>query len=700
MRRLIATLIFAATVMMTRGAPAPYPITIDSRVLTAPDLLVYRSAQSVIRVSYADGGVKSDVTGLTPFCAWSTNSDSATARTSSWAYVVATNGTVDFTFAPSSVNYTPGRYIYQVGLTQTSGVASVYREGVFTIHGSPYASGAAIGWTTNITIGAYTWLGQFPATAIGNWWTNAPTSAVSFASNTWAATRPWFVSPDGTNMVWTNAPTGASTNGLLGPSGTNGVWLLVDGTNWVYGYAAPISEPVHVAWTNNPTLRQPLNLGGYGPTNWGSANLGSFADKPGSLFGGSADFDSWDYNGFTVIDGSTRTFYGSFSMGGYTLSNGVLDYIAWSLTNSLTNASVALAGTLADGKTNTLNQDVASRFIANDGGGGTNLTLAGTNTFPGGTNFFQQMVAIGTNGTEGALLKIVGSSVTGNIYGNVQIINPADGASANAGLSFVSDNTAQNTFFTIIATTAGAARPGLYISDTRANFAVGAGAVVGLERTSSTVLAGTRNDMLIYNSYTNRAIIFGTRNAAGTLAGRLRIDPSGDIQPYARMILTNCAMFQAMSAAPAAATAYAQLWAQTNAAAGNVAHPMVVDGSGGKHDLMLGERYPVTVDPHTFGTNGYVYLGYSEEGQSWWRHYGGTDAGTCTVAVGCCPSNQLLTMTLTNFIATYTNGTPAPASNAFASAEWGAYSNGYVKFLSWDASVSNFHWQGRTTYGP
>jgi hypothetical protein len=65
---------------------------------------------------------------------------------------------VDFTFSPQSLNFEPGTYIYEVGVKTTGDVPRVYRQGTFTLRGSPAAQGvAAVNWTTNVNWSAITW---------------------------------------------------------------------------------------------------------------------------------------------------------------------------------------------------------------------------------------------------------------------------------------------------------------------------------------------------------------------------------------------------------------------------------------------------------------------------------------------------------------------------------------------------------------
>ena len=153
--------IFTALAGLAMSAPAPYPVTVNSRAQTAPPVIAYRGNESVFRVSFVDGSTASDLTGVVPFMAWATNASATVNSTSTYAVVgSATNGVVDFTFSPASVNYAPYRYMYEVGVKSTSGVPRVYRQGTFTIAGSPIGGGAsAFVGTTNVSWAAYNWIG-------------------------------------------------------------------------------------------------------------------------------------------------------------------------------------------------------------------------------------------------------------------------------------------------------------------------------------------------------------------------------------------------------------------------------------------------------------------------------------------------------------------------------------------------------------
>ena len=179
MKRLLAALALIAAATLGFAAPAPYPVTVDSRNATAPGLRAYRANSQVYRVTFRDG--TNDSTGVaaqTPYMTWSTNSTASTYSTSSWARVaVAASNAIDFTFSPASLNYTAGLYFYEVGLLTSGGSVATYRTGTLQILGSPYSAGAApITWATNVINGSlYTFTAPWPTSAI-------PASIVSGAA--------------------------------------------------------------------------------------------------------------------------------------------------------------------------------------------------------------------------------------------------------------------------------------------------------------------------------------------------------------------------------------------------------------------------------------------------------------------------------------------------------------------------------------
>jgi len=208
MKRLMLIAASLLLCLSSDGAPAPYPVKIDAQSSDgAPDLVVRQANQWTFRVSFKDNGTKSDITGQTPYMAWFTNDTAAIDSPASYVVVNATNGVVDFTFSPASLNYAPGRWRYAAGVIQTNGNYSTYRTGWFTILGDPHASGAApIAWTTNVSLATMTFSGQIPAVNV--------------------ATLPYL--PTMTNGTTVQDGVLNGTNGVyFVPSGsTNRYWIL------------------------------------------------------------------------------------------------------------------------------------------------------------------------------------------------------------------------------------------------------------------------------------------------------------------------------------------------------------------------------------------------------------------------------------------------------------------------------------------
>src|SRR3990167_6726750 len=132
-------------------------------------------------------------------------------------------------------------------------------------------------------------------------------------------------------------------------------------------------------------------------------------------------------------------------------------------------------------------------------------------------------VGIGTS-TIGRRLEISGTSPADGM-GVVQITTPNDSSTNNSGLSFISENTNQNTFFRLEANTSNAGRPALLLID-RAT--ANTGGVLTLERTNSKVLPdGTRNDLIMYVTAPGD-MMFATVPVA-TIVERIRIKRAGNI---------------------------------------------------------------------------------------------------------------------------------------------------------------------------
>jgi hypothetical protein len=166
MKKLVSLMMLAAASVF---AQAPIPLTIDSRSPTAPGIDPYQASRTQYRVTFMDGTNPVSLTSLAPWMSWSTNAYATGIATASYSIVSSASGIVDFTFSASALNPTsgPGRYLYEVGLRATAGI-TVYRQGVLTLRGSPYASGVpAATWTTNsVNWGLINWTG-LPTTLAG-----------------------------------------------------------------------------------------------------------------------------------------------------------------------------------------------------------------------------------------------------------------------------------------------------------------------------------------------------------------------------------------------------------------------------------------------------------------------------------------------------------------------------------------------------
>ena len=190
------------------AAPTPYPVVIDSQSkVETPSLTVMQGNERTFRITFKDNGVASSLGTQTPFLFWATNDTASVVSTASCAVVVATNGTVDCTFSPAALNYTPGKWRYWAGLRTSTGNLTTYRSGTFTISGDPQGAGAgAVTWTTNVNLALYNFSGQLPSANV--------------------ATLPYL--PTMTNGTTVQDGVLNGTNGVyFVPSGsTNRYWIL------------------------------------------------------------------------------------------------------------------------------------------------------------------------------------------------------------------------------------------------------------------------------------------------------------------------------------------------------------------------------------------------------------------------------------------------------------------------------------------
>ena len=190
MKKIIILILCLASSLAIAAAPAPYPITVNSRAATAPPLNVYRGNETTIRASFVDGSTASTIaTNETPFLSWWTNDTSSSIVSASYEVVSGTTGVVDFTFSQTDLNYAGGRYGYEIGVKNTNGAPSVYRQGVFEITGSPTGSGATpVDWTTSINWALYDYSGTSASGPIRADGTSITTTINADGSVTFAAT--------------------------------------------------------------------------------------------------------------------------------------------------------------------------------------------------------------------------------------------------------------------------------------------------------------------------------------------------------------------------------------------------------------------------------------------------------------------------------------------------------------------------------
>jgi hypothetical protein len=277
MKRLIFLSLILASNLFA-DAPAPYPITVNSRAAVAPPLTVYRANKTTIRVSFVDGSTASTIaTNETPFLAWWTSNTAASVVTADYSIVSGSTGVVDFTFSQTDLNYTAGRYGYEVGVKDSSAVPSVYRQGVFVISGSPIGTGATpTTWTSNIVWGLYSYIGTLtngPVRPDNSTVTAATNSDGSITLSAVAAAVTWTNITDKpfTNMtdinqyetdpVFTNW---LATNAYV-KAETDPVWSAVSNLYYLIGGA------IDYAWiTNQPSL--------FTPTDWESDYATDYAD--------------------------------------------------------------------------------------------------------------------------------------------------------------------------------------------------------------------------------------------------------------------------------------------------------------------------------------------------------------------------------------------------------------------------------------
>jgi hypothetical protein len=262
-------------------APAPYPVTVNSRAASVAPLEVYRANQYKIRASFVDGSTASAIpSNSVPFCAWFTNNTASALVTASYEVVSGSTGIVDFTFSPADLNYAPGRYGYEIGVKDSDGVPSVYRQGVFVISGSPIGTGATpTTWTSNIVWSLYSYAGTATAGPVRP--DNTTISAVTNADGSIT------ISAMASAVTWTNITDKPFTN--LTDLTTNNL----EGIAW--GEFYPASNPD--GFISSFTELDPV---------WGSeSNLYYLASNPDSFISDYTETDPiWGAVSNTVTAGA------------------------------------------------------------------------------------------------------------------------------------------------------------------------------------------------------------------------------------------------------------------------------------------------------------------------------------------------------------------------------------------------------------
>jgi len=223
----LAAIVFM-TATLASADPAPYPLPVNSRSQTAPPVVAYAGNLNTYRVTLTDGNTASPIVGTeVPFMAWATNNTAAVNSTGVCSVVSGTTGVFDVVFSPASVNFTAGRYIYEVGV-KSNGVPRTYRQGSFQIVGSPVGGSVdSVTWTTNVDWSTFNWA-NLPS-SIGA----SPTDTVARASISTLQGRLVDSVNGSTGAVTVaTAAQGAKADTALQPAYTNG-WTTTAHAAWL-----------------------------------------------------------------------------------------------------------------------------------------------------------------------------------------------------------------------------------------------------------------------------------------------------------------------------------------------------------------------------------------------------------------------------------------------------------------------------------
>jgi len=146
-------------------------------------------------------------------------------------------------FADASPTAATGAGVY-VGCI--NGNDELFGDGIETAVVAAGTGGITVVPTTNGTEITYT-VSDDDAGAGGNWWTNQPSTALDFTTNSWSADK-FVISPDGTNLTW----------GSLSASATN--VALADLTDTMTDTYIPVGDGTNLVLTSPAGVRTDLGL--------------------------------------------------------------------------------------------------------------------------------------------------------------------------------------------------------------------------------------------------------------------------------------------------------------------------------------------------------------------------------------------------------------------------------------------------------
>ena len=249
MRRITAILAAGLLLCMPghTAPPTPEDVTIDIGDATAPSITVFRANDRTYRVTLTDGTNDVDLTGTTFAMSWKQNANSTQQVVAAAVAVDLTAGIVDYTFTAADLNFKPGRYLYEVLVTDGGGSVATWNQGDFIIRPSPAATGASptsFGNTLNWnTLTSYS----------GNW-PFTPGAGITFTTNATALT----ISSDGlgdvfaaSNNVFTGTNSFSKQINLISPGPA-----IVAQTNAFFIIGATGSDPTRtgqpiILWIGN-----------------------------------------------------------------------------------------------------------------------------------------------------------------------------------------------------------------------------------------------------------------------------------------------------------------------------------------------------------------------------------------------------------------------------------------------------------------